>query len=148
MSILTGSDRTGVIRMSEQGDRQRSPGCGAEEPIDEAILAELLDVMGDGVADGIQHAFDLFLDGVPVRLAAMEAALAGGRFDDARRAAHSLRGSAGAFGARALGHLAGRQEQVCGEADGPAASALLDALRAEFSSVEAVLRTRLGAAAA
>ena len=113
------------------------------DPIDEEILAELLDVVGGDVPDGVTRAFELFLTSVPSRLEEIEVALAGNRFEDAARAAHSLRGSAGAFGARRLSALAGQQEHTCGTADARTAAALLEEMRVEFAVAEAILRSRL-----
>ena len=70
---------------------------GEEDRIDEEILDELFVIMGDGGSEGLVNAFDLFLSATPTRF---EADLAQGRFADAAQGVHSLRGSAGAFGAR------------------------------------------------
>lgn len=116
--------------------------------IDEEILEELLSLLDDGVPDDLAHAVHLFLTGVPARLAAIEDALAHGRLEAAAQVAHSLRGSAGAFGARGLGQLAGEQERLCGAGDAAGAAALLGAMHAQFATVEAVLRARLPGTAA
>ena len=111
--------------------------------VDEEILDELMDLLGEAVPAGLAEAFDLFLTSVPVRLAAVEHALAEGRLDAATQTAHSLRGSAGAFGARRLSELAGRQEQLCATGDGAAAAAMLEPMRSQFATVEVLLRSRL-----
>lgn len=117
-------------------------------PVDEEILDELFMVMDDGAPEGLARVCDLFLTGVPARLGEIEEALAGGRTDDAAKAAHSLKGTGGAFGARRVGELAGRIEQVCRTTDGAAATELLEQLRAEFLVFRDILAARLAALSA
>lgn len=112
-------------------------------PVDEEILDELFMVMDDGEPEGLARVCDLFLTGVPARLAEIEAALADGRIDDAAKASHSLKGTGGAFGARRVGELAGRIEQVCRATDGAAAAELLEELWAEFLVFRDILAARL-----
>lgn len=114
-------------------------------PVDEEILGELFMVMDDGAPEGLARVCDLFLTGVPARLGEIETALAEGRMDDAAKAAHSLKGTGGAFGARRVGELAGRIEQVCRTTDGSSAARLLDELRAEFLVFRGLLVARLAA---
>lgn len=111
--------------------------------VDEGILSELFDLLGGGGSEGLVQACEMFLAGVPSRFADAENALRQGLFDDAGRVAHSLRGTAGAFGAARLSLLAEDLEQACGERDGSKAAALLDESRAEFEAFAALLKTRL-----
>lgn len=119
--------------------------AATDGPVDEEILAELFMVMDDGVPEGLTGVCDLFLTGVPARLADIEAALADERIDDAGKAAHSLKGTAGAFGARRVGEVAGRLEQVCRATDRTSATGLLEELREEFLVFRNILATRLAA---
>ncbi len=114
-----------------------------EDRVDEEILDELFLIMGDGGSDGLAKACDLFLAGTPRRFADIAAALAEGRFADAAQGAHSLRGSAGAFGARRLSALTITLEQLCRDGDRPAAAALVEEMRGEFRIFRAVLTARL-----
>lgn len=121
-------------------------GAGAEDHVDEELLAELFSVLDEGDAGGLVQACELFSTGVPARLDDLARALAAGGYDEAARIAHSVKGSAGAFGARRLAALAGRLEQACGRpgATTPAeAEALLGELRQEFSVFRAILDARL-----
>ena len=118
--------------------------ASAEEgPVDEEMLAELFIVMEEGSLDGLTAICDLFLTGVPARLSEIEAALQEARLDDAAKAAHSLKGTGGAFGARALGALAGRLERACREMDGASTPALLEDLHREFLVFRNILQERL-----
>lgn len=115
-----------------------------DDRVDEEILDELFAVMGDGGSEGLVKACDLFLAGVPTRLSDLRTALAEGRFEDVARGAHSLRGSAGAFGARRLSVLTLDLERLCGEGEAAAAGALVDEMQTEFHIFRAVLVARLG----
>lgn len=111
--------------------------------VDDELLAEVLTLLDDEGPEGLLKACALFRASVPDRLRDVGAALDEGRFEDAARAAHSLRGSTGAFGARRLSSLGERMEELCHDSDGPAAIALLEEMRAEFDVFRAILDARL-----
>ncbi|CAN5203841.1 hypothetical protein BH24ACT1_BH24ACT1_08640 [soil metagenome] len=71
----------------------------------------------------------------------------GGRSVDhpAEHRADSIRGSAGAFGARRLSSLGEHLGQLCRESDGPSAVLLVEEMRAEFLVFAAILDGRLAA---
>ena len=114
-----------------------------DEHVDEEMLADVLMLMEDEAADGILRACDIFRASVPDRLDDIGAALAEGRFVDAGRASHSLRGSAGAFGAKRLSGLGLRLEELCRESDAGGASQVLGEMRAEFLIFRDILDARL-----
>ena len=114
-----------------------------EGRVDEEILSEVLTLLGDGNADRLIHACDLFLTGVPARLADAEAALAEGRPGDVARVAHSLRGTAGTFGARRLSQLADHLEQACRRPGTESAGPLIEEMRDELAIFGTILTTRL-----
>ena len=66
------------------------------------------------------------------------------RFEDAAQGAHSLRGSAGAFGARRLSGLTLALERQCRDGDVAGAGALLEEMEDEFRIFRAILLARLG----
>jgi HPt (histidine-containing phosphotransfer) domain-containing protein len=115
-----------------------------DDRIDEEILDELFLIMGDGDTGGLVKACDMFLNGMPDRFADIDTALADGRFEDAAQSAHSLRGSAGAFGARRLSALTVPLEQHCRSGNVPAAVTLLGEMQGEFRIFRAILGARLG----
>ena len=119
------------------------PHVGYDGRVDEEILGELLELMGSDGGEGLVAAYDLFLTGIPARLARIDAALVEGRFDDAARAAHTLRGSAGSFGARRLGVLTTLVEQGCREQDRAGAARVVDEMGEEFRIFRAILADRL-----
>ncbi|MDQ6726675.1 MAG: Hpt domain-containing protein [Actinomycetota bacterium] len=116
---------------------------GRPGPVDEAILDELFMVLDDGAPEELLGICNLFISGVPARLGDIDAALDEGRLVDAARAAHSLKGTGGAFGARRVGEVAGRLEQVCHASDGLSAAALAKELHVEFFIFREILATRI-----
>lgn len=113
------------------------------EHVDEALLGEVLMLLDDEDPDGLLRACDLFRSGVPERMREIDAAVHDGRFDDAARASHSLRGSAGAFGARRLSNLGERLESLCLQSDAEAGAALLNEMGEEFRLFRDILDARL-----
>ncbi len=111
--------------------------------VDEELLDEVLTLLDDEEPDGLLRACDLFRAAIPERMRDIGAALHQGRFDDAARASHSLRGSAGAFGARRLSSLGERLEVMCLQLDGEPAGVLLDEMRDEFRLFDDILDRRL-----
>lgn len=114
-----------------------------DDHVDEELLADVLMLMEDESAGGILKACQLFRSSVPDRLDEIGAALADRRFEDAARASHSLRGSAGAFGARRLSALGLRLEELCLASDQAGAAAVLEEMRAEFVVFRDILDARL-----
>jgi HPt (histidine-containing phosphotransfer) domain-containing protein len=129
----------------------------AEASVDEERLAELFELLGAGPgAGGLAPALDLFVGSVPPRLAELAGAVATGRLHEAAAVAHSVRGSAGAFGAARLARLAAEVERGCGgagpgrgSAGGPDAdpaelAALVGSLETAFEDFREVLENRAG----
>ena len=119
--------------------------AGADETgrVDDEILGELFELMAEGGGDGLVTAYEMFLAGVPARLADIDTAVAEGRFDDAARGAHTLRGSAGSFGARRLSALTVTAEQHCREHDADGAAQVIGEMRDEFGIFRTILADRL-----
>lgn len=114
-----------------------------DDHVDEEMLADVLMLMEDEAADGILRACDLFRASVPDRLDDIGSAISEGRFVDAGRASHSLRGSAGAFGAKRLSALGLHLEELCRKSDAGGATEVLGAMRAEFLVFRDILDARL-----
>ena len=69
--------------------------------LDQAALASLLDMVG-GDPDFVDELIDTFLADVPQQVAELRGAVAAGMAADAVRPAHTLKGTAGTIGARAV----------------------------------------------
>jgi HPt (histidine-containing phosphotransfer) domain-containing protein len=111
--------------------------------VDEAILSELFRVIGDADPSSLRQTCDLFLTNAPTRMADAAVALADGRFADAGRLAHRMKGSAGVFGACRLSGLADRLEHACDDADVGSGGSLLEQMTVELAAFGTILRARL-----
>lgn len=111
--------------------------------VDEEMFEEIFSVLGDESLEGLLRACELFRKGIPARLAEMDTALAERRYQTVVTAAHSLRGTAGAFGARRLSDLALRLELLSNEGDRREAGLLVEDMRAEFLVFRNILDARL-----
>ena len=117
----------------------------AEPVLDPVAIAGLRSVAeGDGGAF-FRELVDIFLTDTPKRFVELEQALAAGDLATARRAAHSVKGSAGNFGAAALVRAAFRAESEAKAGKADAVRDALPAFRAEYARVEAALRALRGA---
>lgn len=115
----------------------------ADQSIDEEVLAELFDVLGDAGPGAVADACDVFLADVSTGMEEIGASLAGRRMDQTARLAHRLRGGAGAFGACRVHQLAGALERACTEGDEESAEQRFDELRSEVVVIGEMLRSRL-----
>ena len=105
----------------------------AAATIDPTAFAELQATAG---ADFVRELIDTFLEEAPPMLAELAEALAGGRAEPFRRAAHSLKSNSHTFGAAALGAQARALELGGLVAD----SAPIDALGAAYADAAAALQ--------
>ncbi len=109
------------------------------ERLDPAVIGQLLEleetlgqpgILADTAADFDNHG--------RTRLAELRDAVAGGNGPEVKRLAHTLKGSAGALGARRLHHLCGQLEASASQ-DRGSGNALLAAVISEFEAVVAAL---------
>ena len=123
------------------------PVGGPSEPsggrVDEAKLAELLETAPAGAPPALPRVLQLFLDETSHRLDRIREALDAGDVVDAGRAAHSLQGASGLFGARRLGSLGAEVETACARQDVHTVEVLLPALHSEFEAFRTILVSRL-----
>ena len=117
--------------------------CGdqAGGRVDEAKLTELLGLAPAG-ADP-PRVLTLFLDETSNRISRIRDALEAGDVVEAARAAHSLQGASGLFGARRLGSLGAEVETACARADVRTAGDLLPALHSEFEAFRTIMVSHL-----
>ncbi|MDQ6727052.1 MAG: PAS domain S-box protein [Actinomycetota bacterium] len=104
--------------------------------VDCDVLADLEDLSGDPAL------FEVFVTETSNRIEVLDRAVSIGDMGEAARSAHSVRGSAGAFGARGLGALSTELEVACRAGDRPAAIGLVAAIRSEFDGVRRLLAAR------
>jgi len=122
-----------------------SPGSTCTEDVMDAPvpmdLTHLRELVG-GDEEVMGEILDLFLEDAPRQIAALGEAITQGRWEEAGRLAHTLKGSASNVGAEPLRHAAWSLEQHAkGEPDGPS-SDLLARCEAEMSRVVGYLNSR------
>jgi two-component system, sensor histidine kinase and response regulator len=83
------------------------------EVLDQSALARLLEMVG-GDPDFVDELVDTFLGDAPQQLAELRTAVATGTAADAVRPAHTLKGTAGAIGARTVEATSRAIEQQAG----------------------------------
>ena len=116
----------------------------AETPVlDRTVIDALRALTPPGEPDVLAEVLNLFLDEMPPRMRRLRNAWAAGDIQEARRTAHSLKGSAGNIGARRLFEVCSQLEEQARPGDLPGARRLVDALGAEFDKVEAEIRRLL-----
>jgi HPt (histidine-containing phosphotransfer) domain-containing protein len=108
--------------------------------LDSAALDALLDATGGDPAFLAEMIDSYLADSVDL-FAAIDAALASGRTDEVRRAAHSLKSNSATFGAMSLADTCRQIEEraKAGDLDGTVVS-LIESASAEFVRVRDVLR--------
>jgi HPt (histidine-containing phosphotransfer) domain-containing protein len=109
------------------------------DALDATALQELLETTG-GDRSFLAELIDTFLAEAPTLLADMQRALADGRADELRRAAHSLKSTSASFGAHGLARLARQIEEPARAGTLGGLDARVAEARAEYARVEAALR--------
>ena len=113
----------------------RDIAAAADVPIDENTIRELR-AEGDGLLSDLVQ---MFIDEVPGQLAVLDAAIAKGDPGAARITAHTLKGTAGNFGASRMQALASAIEMKGREGSLEGAVALFAQLQDECARVRAAL---------
>ncbi len=109
----------------------------------EAIQA-LRDLSPEGDAEFLRELIDIYLADTPKQLAQLEEALTKQDAALATRAAHSIKGSSGNFGAQEFARLAQEMESHAKANNLAAASAALPEFNLRFAEVAAALKQRAG----
>jgi len=114
------------------------------EALDPDVVESLRQLTPPGEADVLSEILNLFLDEVPKKIHTLRAAVTAGDAVQVQRIAHSLKGSSGNIGARAM-------YDVCRQLDDRAKSGelarlppLVDELAAAYGKVETAIRRLLG----
>src|SRR5688572_10352919 len=108
----------------------------AHDVLDPGVVERLRQLTPPGEPDVLAETFNLFLNDVPKRIDALRSAVSSGDAVTVQRTAHSLKGSSGNIGARAM-------YEVCRQLDDRAKTGelarlqpLVDALASEYRRVE------------
>ena len=115
----------------------------ARDVLDPDVVESLRQLTPPGEPDVLGEILRMFLDEVPKKIVTLRSAVTSGDAANVQRTAHSLKGSSGNIGARAM-------YDVCRQLDDRAKSGelerlppLVDALDAEYGKVEAEIRRLL-----
>ena len=115
------------------------------EPIlNPASIQALRDLSPDGDGEFLKELVGIYLADTPKQFAQLEDALARGDASVATRAAHTMKGSSGNFGAEALMELARAAEAAAKAGDLAAVAKLLPDLKQQFERVKTALQEVAG----
>src|SRR5262249_1163821 len=128
------------VEESEQVAASKSPreeGPSNDSALDIAVLAELADLMGEGLGDVISA----YLSDTPVQLSAIEAAIGQRDYEVIGRCAHSVKSSSKSLGTLVLGRTAEALEMLArGKGPMDEVERLLAAMHAAFATAANRLR--------
>jgi HPt (histidine-containing phosphotransfer) domain-containing protein len=113
--------------------------------LDPVVIENLRQLTLAGEPDVLAEVLHLFLEDVPRRIAKLRAACTAGDAIEVYKAAHSLKGSAGNIGAKALSAVCRQLDDKGRAGDLAGAIQLIDVLDAEFAKVEVAIRGILAA---
>jgi CheY-like chemotaxis protein len=116
-----------------------------DEEFDPAVFRQLFHSLGSDEAFMAGLVRD-FIEDAGVQIARLRSTTVAGVFEDARRAAHSLKSTAATFGATALSRSAGLVRPLAENHDAEAILELADRLDTELQSVIGILSARVAVA--
>ncbi len=111
-----------------------------DAPLDTGTLQALRLVPGPQGRPLLDQVVRLALEQLPTTLTKLTDAHAAGEWEVLRRAAHTLKGTSGSFGAKRLSEHAKALEYAAQEAGAPQVDPCLDQVRAETARVMAALK--------
>ena len=116
----------------------------APDVLDPDVVERLRQLTPPGEPDVLAEIFNLFLDEVPKKMDALRSAVSSGDAVKVQRTAHSLKGSSGNIGARAMYEVCRQLDDRAKSGDPARLQSLVDALDAEYRRVESEIRRLLG----
>ena len=114
----------------------------AEPVLDPAVIATLRQLSEPGGPDVVAEVFAIFLEETPRRLDDIDAAMEIGNVNQVHRLAHSLKGSAGNIGARAMFDACRALDEEARTGRSERLPGLAAAVGAEFERVKAEIQRR------
>jgi signal transduction histidine kinase/HPt (histidine-containing phosphotransfer) domain-containing protein len=132
---MAAEDRAGLA----DGQSMAADAAGDEPPIDMEALAEIRELQEDGGPDVLAESINMFITASPPKMMALKQAAAAGNHDAVVWNAHSLKGTAGIYGAHRLLRLCTAVEQRGRARQSDGAVALTEQASAELDRVCAAL---------
>ena len=111
----------------------------AEPILNPAAIQALRDLSPEGDSEFLKELITIYIADTPKQIAQLEEALARGDAAVATRAAHTVKGSSGNFGADDLTGIAREAENAAKAGDLASAARLLPLLKMHFERVQAAL---------
>ena len=115
----------------------------AHDVLDPDVVEGLRQLTPPGEPDVLAEIFNLFLDEVPKRIDALRSAVISGDAVKVQRTAHSLKGSSGNIGARAMHEVCRQLDERAKGGDLNTLQPLVDTLVTEYRKVETEIRRLL-----
>jgi len=155
MSCFTASGQAGdktfgipTLRRPRPGSykllRRLPPMSGPALPYDPTALAELQAVNPDDGGAFVAELVEIYLRDTPQLIGQFRQAVAAADFPDAARAAHTVKGSSGTFGAARMVEVARRAEEAARECSSARLAAALEELTAAYAELAPALEPLLG----
>ena len=116
----------------------------AHDVLDPDVVESLRQLTPPGEPDVLTEIFNLFLDEVPKRIDALRSAMLSGDAVKVQRTAHSLKGSSGNIGARAMHEVCRQIDERAKDSHLAELHPLVDALTVEYRRVETEIGRLLG----
>ena len=131
-----------MLRRNARAEIAHRPVTMSADPaLDPDAIAALNAVSPDDGGAFLRELIDIFLADTPQRFNEIHTSLARNDAPTLTRAAHSIKGAAGNFGARELARQAQQIESHAKAADFPGVSSLLPALESEYARVKAAMES-------
>jgi two-component system sensor histidine kinase/response regulator len=112
-----------------------------DAPLDTHTLQALRHVPGPDGRPLLDHVIKLALEALPAAVEKLTQGLAKAEWETVRRAAHTLKGTSGSFGAKGLSRLAEALERAAQEGSAAQAGARLEEVLLEIERVMGALRS-------
>ncbi len=136
-------DLQAVLQMVQQqvafSPTAKSESSTVEPTIDRTVLSNLRELQEPGEPDPVAELIDLYLADVPIRIEKMAHGISACDVDEARAAAHSIKGSSRNLGARPLATLSEQAEEYFKQGDWAGAAEQLDRIKEEFKLLSELL---------
>jgi CheY-like chemotaxis protein len=127
------------IPRPEDGPPARGDGDPGLPGVDLSVLESRRGPQKEGEPDGLARIVDLFVEDVPLQLAAIRRAVESGEAQEVQDRAHMLKGGSGYMGAARMARMCARLEEIGASGELSRAPELLDAIEAEFGRIQPVL---------
>jgi CheY-like chemotaxis protein/HPt (histidine-containing phosphotransfer) domain-containing protein len=104
-----------IVVKPEEVAESKSAEVSQKVVLDQTMVAGIRELQNEGEPDFFSELVDIFLHDSQLTIEKLEAALKAGEAEPAKRAAHSLKGSAGNLGGHQLYEMCGQLEQLARE---------------------------------